>query len=264
MTCLRAFGGLVLAASLAAAAPVGETLETIATRPGVTQPFLFLRPPRAPVASVVLLAGGAGRLGLAGYGPGWVNTNFLVRNRARFAERGFLVAVPDAPSDRPQGLDGVRSNREHAEDIRALIAWLRRAAPVPVWLVGTSMGTVSAASAAARLGAEGPDGLVLTSTVTRRSRGRGESTDDVPLADIGVPTLVVHHKDDGCPFTPYGDTALLVRALRHAPRRELLTFEGGDPPRSAPCEPLAPHGYLGLDERVVEAIAAWIAAAPAR
>jgi hypothetical protein len=36
-----------------------------------------------------------------------------------------------------------------------------------VWLVGTSMGTVSATSAAARLaGAGGPDGLVLTSTVT--------------------------------------------------------------------------------------------------
>jgi hypothetical protein len=61
-----------------------------------------VRPAERRTATVVLLAGGngalhlgSGRLGLAG--------NFLVRNRARFAEHGLLVAVVDAPSDRPDG-----------------------------------------------------------------------------------------------------------------------------------------------------------------
>ena len=43
--------------------------------------------------------------------------------------------------------------------------------------------------------------------------------------------------------------------------RELLTFSGGDAPQSETCEPLAPHGYFGIEERVIDAITAWISAA---
>jgi hypothetical protein len=54
-----------------------------------------------------------------------------------------------------------------------------------------------------------------------------------------------------------------MRRLSAASKKELLTFSGGDTPQSTACEPLAPHGYFGLDEAVVAAIAAWIAATPA-
>ena len=53
----------------------------------------------------------------------------------------------------------------HADDIGAVAARLRAEASVPVWLIGTSMGTFSAAGGA--IGARGIDGLVLTSTITR-------------------------------------------------------------------------------------------------
>lgn len=45
-------------------------------------------------------------------------------------------------------------------------------------------------------------------------------------------------------------------------KRELLTFEGGKPPESGPCDPLAPHGYCRIAAQVVGAIAQWIKAAP--
>jgi pimeloyl-ACP methyl ester carboxylesterase len=141
-----------------------------------------------------------------------------------------------------------------------VIGALRRMADVPVWLVGTSMGTVSAANAAARLRDGGPDGLVLTASVTRRSREQIECLEDVRVQDIRVPTLVVHHRDDGCPSTPYQDVATLLGALKQAPRRELITMEGGQPARSRPCEALSAHGFLGLDDTVVAAITAWITA----
>jgi hypothetical protein len=164
----RRCSALVLAAALlgAGSGALADEVRTIPSRPGVTQSFLLVRPAAAPRAVVVLFAGGHGvvnvrarRLGLAG--------NFLVRNRARFAGHGLLVAVFDTPSDRADGRDGFRTTAAHAADVRAVIEALRAEAAAPVWLVGTSMGTVSAASAAARLaGAGGPDGLVLTSTVT--------------------------------------------------------------------------------------------------
>jgi pimeloyl-ACP methyl ester carboxylesterase len=172
------------------------------------------------------------------------------------------VAVVDAPSDRPKGLDGFRASASHAEDVRAVLAALRQEAPAPVWLVGTSMGTVSAANAAARLTTGGPDGLVLTSTVTRQGRERPESIGDVRLKDIRVPTLVVHHGQDACRATPYADTVGLLRDLASTPRRELLTFEGGLPPQSGPCEPGAAHGFFGLDAEVVAAIVRWMSGGP--
>jgi len=258
----RALAALALAAALAAPA-AAEEVQTIPTRPGVTQSFLLLRRAGTPAASVILLAGGNGALALGPDGrPGALGGNFLVRNRGRFAEaHGFLVAVPDAPSDHASGLSRFRASREHAADVGALIAALRAMAPAPVWVIGTSMGTVSAANAAARLREGGPDGLVLTSTITRWNRTQGESIGDVKLKDIQVPTLVVHHREDACPFTPFADIPGLLRDLSRASRRELITFEGGEPPQSAPCEARAAHGYLGLDEQVVKAIADWIAAA---
>jgi predicted alpha/beta-hydrolase family hydrolase len=251
-------GALVL--GCAALAPAADDIRTIPTRPGVTEAFILVRPSGAPVASVILFAGGNGLLAL-GSGKLGLGGNFLVRNRARFASEGLLVAVVDTPSDHPSGLDGFRTSAAHAEDIRALIAALKQEAPVPVWLIGTSMGTVSAANGAARLSADGPDGLVLTSTVTRAGRERPESVGDVRLGDVRVPTLIVHHKNDACRSTPYADTPALLRDFKVS-RKELLAFDGGDPPQSGPCDARAAHGYFGIDAQVVTAIVAWIKATP--
>jgi hypothetical protein len=259
---VRGLAALVLVAAVAAPA-VAEEVKTIPTRPGVTQSFLLLRRSETPAATVILFAGGDGALRLGPDGRmGALGGNFLVRNRARFAEYGFMVAVPDAPSDHASGLSRFRAGKEHAEDIRAMIATLRAMAPAPVWLVGTSMGTVSAANGAARLHEGGPDGLVLTSTITRWNKNQGESVGDVKLKDIRIPTLLVHHREDACPFTPFSDIPGVLRDLAKAPRRELIAFEGGDPPQSSPCEARAAHGYLGLDAQVVKAIADWITASP--
>ncbi len=246
----------------ATASALEETIRTIPSRPGVTESFVVIKPPRAPAASLVLFMGGRGALGLQRAPLGPRNTNFLVRSRQRFAERGFLVAVPDVPSDRSgDALVRFRTGAEHATDVRALIAALRAEAAVPVWLVGTSMGSVSAASVAARLSEDGPDGIVLTSSVMGMSREMGESLQDVALDRIRVPVLVVHHRDDGCPASRYADTSWAMRRLSATPKKELLTFSGGDAPQSPACEPLAPHGYFGIEERVIEAITAWITAA---
>jgi pimeloyl-ACP methyl ester carboxylesterase len=258
----RAITALALAGALLVSMPAAALdaeLKTIPTRPGVTDSLLLLRPEGSPVATVILFTGGLGGLGLSERGIGSGNRNFLVRNRARFVEQGLLVAVIDAPSDRrDQALWNFRTTAQHAEDVKAVIAALREIASVPVWLVGTSMGTVSAASVAARLKEGGPDGIVLTSSVTRTNRVVGESVPMVKLDRITVPTLVVHHAHDECVATPYGEARWLLKDLKHAPRKELLTFDGGDPPRGDPCEPDAAHGYIGLDAQVVKAIADWI------
>lgn len=250
----------VLAASPAARA-ADEEVRTIPTRPGVTQPFLLVHPAGTPTASVILFVGGEGRLALAPPATiGRSRGNFLARTRQRFAREGFLVALPDLPSDRSADLWNFRTGPAHAEDIKAVIAALKAIASVPVWVVGTSMGTLSAANAAARLTAGGPDGVVLTSTVTQTFKQSGESVLTVRLGEIRVPTLLVHHRDDACRVAPYAGATKVLAALEHAPAKELLTFSGGSPPQSEPCEARSAHGYLGLEAEVVGAIVAWVRA----
>jgi predicted alpha/beta-hydrolase family hydrolase len=255
---IRIFLVLVLVLGAPRVNALEEELKVIPTRPGVTQSFLLIRPHDKPVAGVILFAGAHGRLALSPQGIGWGKGNFLVRNRERFASEGFLVAVVDTPSDRPRGLWDFRTSAAHAEDIQGVIAELKKIVDVPVWLVGTSMGTVSAANAAARLKEGGPDGLVLTSSVTKESRQVSETVSSVRLKDIRIPTLLVHHKRDDCIVTPYESAVALIRSLTQSPKKDLLTFDGGDPPRSEPCEAMSYHGFLGLDAEVVAAIASWI------
>jgi len=253
---------LLLAVALPASAAwaADEELRTIPARPGVTESFLLLRPAGAPVASVIIFAGGDGNLAMTADGIGQLQGNFLVRTRIRWVREGFLVAVLDQPSDRKNGLWNFRTTAEHATDVKQAIAAMREIARAPVWLVGTSMGSLSAASAAARLTEGGPDGIVLTSSVTETSKMSYETTRHAGLGDIRVPTLVVHHKDDGCRASPYSGAEDILKALKRAPVKELMAFEGGSPAISAPCEAKAAHGYLGIEAKVVSAIGAWIRA----
>jgi pimeloyl-ACP methyl ester carboxylesterase len=173
----------------------------------------------------------------------------------------LTVAVIDAPSDRqsPPFLSGFRQRPEHAADVKAVIGWLRENAKAPVWLVGTSRGTQSAAYVTTELaGPDGPDGLVLTSTILTDSKGN-RPVPAMPLDKIRVPVLVVHHEQDGCEHCSFSEVPVLMGKLGNAPRTQLLSFRGGEN-RGDPCEAFAYHGFNGLEREVVQQIAAWILA----
>lgn len=245
----------------------GQLVE-LPTRPGVTVRYGAFMPDGAAQGIVVLLVGGQGLVKFpAQIDPDWGEQgNFLIRIRENLRRRGLYVAIPDAPSDHSGGLGAFRTSAAHAEDIAAVIADVRRRVPgQPVWLIGTSRGSTSAANAAARLpGGRGPDGIVLTSTLTRVPFTAKKSTEtvlDVDLDAIRVPTLVVYHRADACDFVVPADAPRLLAKLANAPKKDVLYFDGGDPPRSAACDPLAAHGYYGIEDQAAAGIADWILAA---
>lgn len=236
-----------------------QRVVDIPTRPGVTQRMVVIGVEK-PKASVVLLAGGHGGLQITSSGIfKWGEKNFVVRSRQLFASHGLMAAVVDAPSDRQSRphLGGFRQQPEHVADIKAVIAWLKQQAAIPVWLVGTSRGTQSAAFIATQLSPAdgGPDGIVLTSSILADTRSR--PVPKMPLGRIQVPTLIVHHKLDGCEHCKYADLPQIMDKLTAVPRRELLTFEGGRS-EGDPCEAMAYHGFNGIEEDVVAKIAQWI------
>lgn len=254
-------------------AQADETLVRLPTRDGVTQPFL-LEIPEHPRAAVLLFAGSAGYLGLEDRDgqPGPARGgNFLVRSRHLFAQAGLIVATLDVPSDEDGGMDAAfRLGEEHATDVAAVVVRLKSMAPVPVWLVGTSQGTLSA-TALGRLLAGRIDGVVLTSSVSRAGGRQSYNGAVAPqgvlglgLEELAVPVLVMAHGADACPVSPPQDAPLILDRLTKSPRKALKVLQGGDPPRSVPCEALSAHGYLGIEAEAVRTIADFVLDAPAQ
>ena len=252
---------LIAVLAVQALAQTTQTTVDVPTRPGVTLRLLVLTPPE-PKAAVILFTGGDGGLQMlpdGGLKRG--GGNFLVRSRQLFADQGLMVAVIDAPSDRQSApfLSGFRQTPDHVADVKAVMAWLRTQTRVPVWLVGTSRGTQSAAHVAVELagGADGPDGVVLTSTILTEDKGRPVTA--MALGKLRIPVLVVHHEQDGCRLCSFSDLPLLMDKLTNAPRKQLLTFKGGNNVGD-PCEAMAYHGFNGLEKDVVSQTAAWVLA----
>jgi len=257
---MRALAILCIALGLAAPAARAQQAVDVPTRPGVTDRVLAIDTP-SPTAVVVLISGGAGHLGIAPNGVIRNDGNFLVRTRGQFAARGFAVVVPDVPSDRerPPYLRGFRASPEHAADLGAVIAWARARWGKPVWLVGTSRGTQSAATAALDLhGAQAPDGFVLTSTILARSRNSAEEPPpltELDLTGVKQPVLVVHHAEDPCGVCP---PALLPELMKHLPPTAQLETVTGGISQGGACEAFSHHGYNGIEDRVVNDISVWI------
>ena len=229
---------------------------SLSARPGAIQAFLLIDVEDA-AATVILFAGGDGRLNLnpLGFGSN-LQANFLVRTRDFYTAQGIRVAIVDAPSD-AASFPNFRLTAEHAQDIQAVIAYLRHRFHDPVWLVGTSSGTVSETNVASRLsGNDGPDGLVLTSSVLVAP---GASVFDTNLAAIKVPTLVVHHELDACPATLFLGVPALMAALTSARDLHLVSFTGGTYVGNV-CDAFHYHGYLGIEAKVTNTIADFILA----
>lgn len=234
-----------------------DSYMSLSARPGATQAFLLMDVEDA-AATVILFAGGDGRLNLnpLGFG-GNLQANFLIRTRDFYTAHGIRVAIVDAPSD-AASFPNFRLSEEHAQDIQTVISYLRHRFSDPVWLVGTSAGTLSGANVASRLsGYDGPDGLVLTSSVLDAPGG---SVFETNLASITVPTLVVHHELDACPATLFANVPALMAALTRANHLQLVSFTGGGPPVGGICESFHWHGYIGIEAQVTNTIADFILA----
>jgi len=236
---LSAILAAVLSIGVAGAAPPAA----VPTRPGVTDTVYPVFVARAK-ATLILLPGGNGAVAQ-------VRNNFLIRIAPDLQRLGFSTVLVDAPSDKASGMAvSFRLSAEHMQDIAAVVAYAHAQSPAPVWLVGTSNGTVSAALAAAKLGKE-IAGVVLTSSVWAQGLG------GIPLQDIRVPVLVVHNRDDGCHASPPSGVNLAMPRFTGTPVHDLIWVSGGIS-RGDDCGAMSPHGYLGIEAGVVSQITDWI------
>lgn len=224
--------------------------QTVVQDIGGTQ--LLYNGPAAPRAVVFVFAGGDGAVAFTPAGQFTrLGGNFLLRTQSLWLAQGFAFATLGSPSS----LLGQRHTPAYAATIGRAIDFIRTKTTAPIWLIGTSMGSIAAANGAASLPGK-IAGVVLTSSVAGPSRA-GETVFDSNPGAIAVPALVVANRGDTCPSAGPGFAPQILAALARSPRKDVIYFESHQS-QSEPCEAMSPHGYLGIESDVVQRIAGWI------
>lgn len=244
-------------------APCG-VLQSIETHAGTSTRFALApaRQPPAPgaPAAVLLLVGGGGVIDLDDRGcPQRLNGNVLLRMSPLLRAAGIATVLVDAPSDLrdSEGLGGFRNAAEHAEDLGRVIAAVRAHGQGPVWIIGHSRGTISAANAAARLsGAAAPDGVALLSPMLvgeprARKAWVAQTVLGAGTEAIAVPLLAVGHAADNCPRSPAARLGQVIDGSRSV-RAQAVSVSGGPgvegrPPALAGCEVGEPHDFVAQE-----------------
>jgi predicted alpha/beta-hydrolase family hydrolase len=239
-----AFSGLPAAAQ--------AVVQDLPLASGGTERVLFAGP-ASPRAILIMFMGGDGLVEIDQNGTlGRGRNNFLMRTQSLWLAQGFAVLVLGPPNG--ASLLGQRHTPAYADAIGRAIDFARTRANAPVWLVGTSMGSIAAANGAAHLPGK-IAGVVLTSSVA--GGHAPETVFDSELGAIAVPALVMANQGDTCPSAGPGFAPQIAAALTRAPRKEIVTLQSSEI-RSAPCEAMSPHGYLGIESEAVQRVSDWI------
>jgi len=250
-----AFGSATTAAFAADAEAV--TIDT--TFIVKTPPVRLDRPAGKARASLVLMPGGNGLLDLDATGTITNSTgNFVIRTADLFLRRGLNVMMADTTPAHPGGLTQTfRLSATHAAELQGFINAAVNRWGQPVWMVGTSNGSISTVTAGGFQPAlAGLTGVVLTSTVTNLIPAN-QPIFNLYASRITVPALVVWHEDDHCIISPPAGSAALFSLIPSAGKAS-STFVGGHSVATDPCGAFSEHGYAGIEERVVKAIAQFI------
>ena len=239
-----------------AAAAAEEQVLDLPLAQGGQQRVLYAAPAH-PLATLVMLPGGAGDVGIERDGDLRHDNNFVVRSRGLWLALGYAVLIPDALDH--ANLRGVRSLPEYAALVADLVAYAHTRASAPVFLLGTSQGSIAAMNGAAHAKPGDIAGVILTESVSRMG-GSHETVFDASPADVRVPALVVANHDDACNVAPPEDAPRIAAAMSHSPKVQIEYVSGGISHSHKACGSLTPHGYYGIEQTVVNLIARWMAA----
>ncbi|GLQ51270.1 hypothetical protein GCM10010872_27190 [Dyella flava] len=202
-----------------------------------------------------MLPGGAGDVGIRRDGDLRHDDNFVVRTRGLWTHLGFAVLIPDAIDG--DNLRGMRSTPAYAALVGDLVKFAHQQSARPVFLLGTSQGSIAAMNGAAHPGATQLAGVVLTESVSVLG-GSHETVFQADPQEVRIPALVVANHDDQCPVAPPGNAPRIAAALSASPSVKVIEVSGGISRSSNACGSLTPHGYYGIETQVVDAIAGWM------
>ena len=233
----------------------GERVISLPLEGGGQQRVLYDTPSR-PRATLVMLPGGTGDVGVRRDGDLRHDDNFVVRTRAAWVAKGYAVLIPDTIDG--ANLRGARSSPYYGRVVEGLAAYAHSRATGPVFLIGTSQGTIAAMNGAAHARQDLMAGLILTESVSMPGRLSPETVFDADPQDVRVPALVIANRNDACDVAPPSMAPRIIAAMTGSPSARLLMVSGGVQRSEKACGSLSPHGYYGIESQVIDAAVAWM------
>jgi hypothetical protein len=180
--------------------------------------------------------------------------NFLIRSRRHLADERIATLVVDCPTDSGDSCaSAYQASAQRQIDVQLLIAKVQQMQPSlkQVWLVGTSLGTVSS-SFMALYGGATYAGAFHTASITeplaKHSYGELHNFD---YAKAGIPQILVHHRDDPCPLTRYPSAERIAQTYK----LPLVTVTGGSGFTGGVCQAQTQHGFKGREQDVMRFMA---------
>jgi hypothetical protein len=180
--------------------------------------------------------------------------NFLIRARRHLADDAIATLVVDCPSEiGPVCEIDYQASKKRERDVQKLIAESKKHLPTvqKVWLVGTSMGTVSSSFMPIH-NMTAYKGAIHTASISEPYERNG-LYDDLLGFDYkksGIPQFFIHHKDDPCELTTYSG----VKEITDKFDAPLVTVIGGSRFKGGDCGAFSQHGFRGMEKKVMNNI----------
>jgi len=184
-------------------------------------PTYVMENPKATATIILLPGGDSGTLIDSNSKP--TSANFLVRSREFFFRENFNVLIVFRATDMNKLEYEYRVSKEHMDELKYVLNYAKEKFKKPIWLVGTSRGTVSGTA-----------------------------------ASIALKEQVVHHKMDGCKICDPSEAREINNYLTSSPVKKFIMVEGGSNPTGDYCQALHWHGFINYEQETTKMITDWI------
>lgn len=179
--------------------------------------------------------------------------NFLIRARRFLVDESVASLVVDCRSDSGDRCNSsYQASKQRQEDVDKLIAEVKKRSPsiTDVWLVGTSMGTISSSFMPTH-NPTGYAGAIHTAVITDPyAKGSYRELGGFDYKKPAAPQFFIHHKSDPCALTTYPS----AKAISEKYGVTLITVSGGSGFQGPACEAFTEHGFRGKEKEVMNVI----------
>lgn len=179
--------------------------------------------------------------------------NFLIRSRRHLADESIAILTIDCQSESGDVCSSsYQASNERQAHVQKLINEVKRRYPTiqGVWLVGTSMGTISS-SFMPTYEPKTYSGAIHTAAITEPyARNSYRELINFNYKKSGIPQFFIHHKDDPCYLTTWSG----AKSISDQYGIPLITVFGGSNFQGNPCNAFTEHGFRGKESEVMQTI----------
>ena len=182
-----------------------------------------------------------------------LSSNFLIRARRHLVGQQLATLIVDCRSDSGDICSSAyQASLARYQDVSQLILQVKKDFPSiqKIWLVGTSMGTISS-SFMPTYDSSMYAGAIHTASITEPyARNSYRELGDFDYKKAKLPQVFIHHQEDPCFITTHSGAKTIADKFQIP----LMTVQGGSDFKGDACKAFTQHGFRGKEREVMLAI----------